>query len=384
MVDGIPEHTAGVDRVDVVHIAQHSPCAARQQRFGHRLIHAVRDAQELAGLGVDDGIAELARAVRIAEEIRRDAVKAVELDDAVSQQVKAVDDVFIQRGRFCQQDDGLGPGVLPERTVAVSIVGTVGAQDAQIVFVHPAQVRQGHPGVHRRAQAHAFPEALHIGIIRKAGAVHRIIEGIINGGTTDRLRQSVLPVLPGLRSLPDIVGQGHLGGAGSALSNVPRGAQAVVSGVKGHLVQLVGQSEQDAAQHAAAVGKADDPVLLVGADGVPAHQPLPGQLIQLRKGRGEPFFPGHLLVFVAAGQGRHSGVCLLHLGGIVGGEGRLCRILHLARSVCRPCGGSQHSRQHQCQCADRAQNSMALFLHVKTVPPRTPETGHLPPRYVSF
>ena len=30
-------------------------------------------------------------------------------------------------------------------------------------------------------------------------------------------------------------------------SNVPRGAQAVVSGVKGHLVQLVGQSEQDAA-----------------------------------------------------------------------------------------------------------------------------------------
>ena len=57
----------------------------------------------------------------------------------------------------------------------------------------------------------------------------------------------------------------------SALSNVPRGAQAVVSGVKGHLVQLVGQSEQDAAQHAAAIGKADDPVLLVGADGVPAH-----------------------------------------------------------------------------------------------------------------
>ena len=137
MVDSIPEHTAGVDRVDVVHIAQHSPCAARQQRFGHRLIHAVRDAQELTGLGVDDGIAELARAVRIAEEIRRDAVKAVELDDAVSQQVKAVDDVFIQRGRFCQQDDGLGPGVLPERTVAVSIVGAVGAQDAQIVFVHP-------------------------------------------------------------------------------------------------------------------------------------------------------------------------------------------------------------------------------------------------------
>ena len=37
------EHTAGVDRVDVVHIAQHSPCAARQQRFGHRLIHAVRE-----------------------------------------------------------------------------------------------------------------------------------------------------------------------------------------------------------------------------------------------------------------------------------------------------------------------------------------------------
>ena len=103
MVDGVPEHTAGVDRVDVVHIAQHSPCAARQQRFGHRLVHAVRDAQELTGLGVDDGIAELARAVRIAEEIRCDTVKAVELDDAVSQQVKAVDDVFIQRGRFCQQ-----------------------------------------------------------------------------------------------------------------------------------------------------------------------------------------------------------------------------------------------------------------------------------------
>ena len=34
------------------------------------------------------------------------------------------------------------------------------------------------------------------------------------------------------------------------MSNVPRGAQAVVSGVKGHLVQLVGQSEQDAAQRA--------------------------------------------------------------------------------------------------------------------------------------
>ena len=147
---------------------------------------------------------------------------------------------------------------------------------------------------------------------------------------------------------------------------------------------LIPTEQFHAAQYAAAVGKADYPVFLVGADGVPAHQPLPGQFIQLRKGRGEPFFPGHLLVFVAAGQGRHSGVCLLHLGGIVGGEGRLCRILHLARSVCRPCGGSQHSRQHQCQCADRAQNSMALFLHVKTVPPRTPGTGHLPPRYVSF
>ena len=49
----------------------------------------------------------------------------------------------------------------------------------------------------------------------------------------------------------------HRGGLGEAA----RGAQAVLPGVKGHLLQLVGGGEQDAAQHAAAVGEADDAVL---------------------------------------------------------------------------------------------------------------------------
>ena len=138
MVDGVPEHTAGVDGVDVVHIAQHGPCASGQQSLGHRLVHAARDAQKLAGLGVDDGAAELARAVSIAEEIRCGAVEAVHLDDPVGQQLEAVDDVLIKCGLLRQQDDGLGAGALPEGAVAVGVIGTVGAQDAQVVPVHPA------------------------------------------------------------------------------------------------------------------------------------------------------------------------------------------------------------------------------------------------------
>ena len=80
--------------------------------------------------------------------------------------------------------------------------------------------------------------------------------------------------------------------------------------------------------------------------------------------RSAPLFPGHLLVFFAAGQGCDSGVRLLHLGGIGGSEGGLCLSLCLVRPLGCPRSRGQNGRQHQCQCADRAQKSMALFLHI--------------------
>ena len=285
----------------------------------------------------------------------------------MGQQLKAVDDVLIKCGLLRQQDDGFGAGALPEGTVAVGVIGTVGAQDAQVVPVHPAQVSQRHPGVHGRADAHALPEALHIGIIGEAGAVHRVVKGVVNGSAANGVGQGVfvaLPgVLPGRCSLPDVLRQGHLR-TGGGLGEAARGAQAVLPGIKGHLLQLVGRGEQDAAQHAAAVGEADDAVLLIGADGAAPHQPYPGQPVQLIQSRGAPLLPGHLLVFFAAGEGRDSGVRLLHLGGIGGSEGGLCLSLYLVCPLGCPRGRGQNGRQHQCQCADRAQKSMALFLHI--------------------
>lgn len=86
VIDGIPKHTAGVDGVDVVHIADDGIGPAGKQRVCHGVVLAAVHAEELAGLGVDDGIGQLAAFVGVAEEIRRDAVVAVHLDDAVAQQ----------------------------------------------------------------------------------------------------------------------------------------------------------------------------------------------------------------------------------------------------------------------------------------------------------
>ena len=71
VVDRVPQHAAGVNGVDIVDIAHHSGGSACQQGVCHREVDAVVHTQELAGLGVDEGVLQLAEAVGILEEARR-------------------------------------------------------------------------------------------------------------------------------------------------------------------------------------------------------------------------------------------------------------------------------------------------------------------------
>ena len=230
-----PQHAAGVNGVDIVDIAHHSGGSACQQGVCHREVDAVVHTQELAGFGVDEGVLQLAEAVGILEEARRDAVPAVDLDDPVGQQINAIVEVLVEIRFLRQQDDRFG-AQLPEQAARVGVVGTMGAQDAQVVTAHPAQVGYGNGGIQIRLQAHRIPIGLHVGIIRVAGAVDRVVKRII-----DRRRAHPL-VLCQLLQL------------------------ALVQLRQGCGVLLLRVGKQDAAQRAAAVGKADHAVFGIGVD----------------------------------------------------------------------------------------------------------------------
>ena len=67
MIDGIPKHTAGVDGVDVVDVADDRLCPAGEEGIRHGVVLAAIHAEELTGLGVDDGVGKLAAFISIAD-----------------------------------------------------------------------------------------------------------------------------------------------------------------------------------------------------------------------------------------------------------------------------------------------------------------------------
>src|SRR5699024_7574579 len=140
LVDGAPQHTAGIDGVDVVHKAGHGAGPAVQQGGGHGQVDDVAGAKELAGLRKDHGAVELAAAVSRFKEAGGDAVNAVHLDDPVGQQVEAVAQIVPERGLLPQHQDGGGVHLLEQPPGGVGIVNPVGADDAQVVVIHMAQV----------------------------------------------------------------------------------------------------------------------------------------------------------------------------------------------------------------------------------------------------
>ena len=110
VVDGIPQHTAGIHGVDVVHIACHCFGTTGQQGIGHGGVQTAAHAKELAGLGEYHGVLELAAPVCRPEKAGRDAVQAVDLDDPVGQQIDAVVEVLVEIRFLRQQDDRLDLG----------------------------------------------------------------------------------------------------------------------------------------------------------------------------------------------------------------------------------------------------------------------------------
>ena len=111
VVDGIPQHTAGIHGVDVVYIACHCFGTTGQQGIGHGGIQTAAHAKKLAGLGEHYGVLELAAPVCRPEKAGRDAVQAVDLDDPVGQQIDAVVEVLVETRFLRQQDDRLSTGL---------------------------------------------------------------------------------------------------------------------------------------------------------------------------------------------------------------------------------------------------------------------------------
>src|SRR5699024_2742051 len=105
LVDGAPQHTAGVDSVDVVYKADHRPRPGVEQGVGHGQVQDIAAAEELTGLGKDHGALQPAAAVGRRKKVGGDAVVAVHLDDPVGQEVKAVAQVVPEGTLFPQQQD---------------------------------------------------------------------------------------------------------------------------------------------------------------------------------------------------------------------------------------------------------------------------------------
>src|SRR5699024_5419787 len=122
----------------------------------------------------------------------------------------------------------------------VGVVGPVGAEDAQVVVVHMAQVGHRDVGVQGGGEAPAVPGFLHGEVVGVAGGVDGVVKGVVDDGVAQGA-DVVLGVQRAGQPFGHLEGQVHKG-----------------------LVLPVG--EQHAAQHAAVIGKGEHPVFLVVPD----------------------------------------------------------------------------------------------------------------------
>ena len=190
----------------------------------------------------------------------------------------------------------------------------MGAQDAQVVTAHPAQVGYSNGGIQIRLQAHRIPIGLHVGIIRVAGAVDRVVKRII-----DRRRAHPLVLCQLLQP-------------------------ALVQLRQGCGVLLLRVGKQDAAQRTAAVGKAHHAVFGIGVHRALFHKALPGQFFQLLQGCIDALVLAHPGVILAVGQLRNCSICLLHPAHIRSRQA----LLHsggFLRLLCK----SRHGQSCQCK-----------------------------------
>ena len=286
-------------------------------------------AVELAGLAEHDAIT----AVGTAEEIAVDGIHTVHLDHAVGQQVKAIAQIAPEIRSLGQQDQRFRGGLFEQPAVFIGVVRAVGAQDAQVVTAHPAQVGYSNGGIQIRLQAHRIPIGLHVGIIRVASAVDRVVKRII-----DRRRAHPL-VLCQLLQL------------------------ALVQLRQGCGVLLLRVGKQDAAQRAAAVGKADHTVFGIGVDRPLLYKALCGQRIQLLQSSLCALVLGHLCIVAASGQCGHSSICLLHLAHICGRKALLHSRLFF-RLLCKSRCGQRCERESQsAQCTPKTAEHIVFHSH---------------------
>ena len=190
----------------------------------------------------------------------------------------------------------------------------MGAQDAQVVITHPAQVGHGNGGVQSGLQPHRIPIGLHIGIVGVAGAVDGVVKGVIDGR---RAHPLVLGQLLQLFFL-------QLRQSGSVL--------------------LLRVCDQNAAQRTAVVGKAHHAVFGVGVHRALLHKALPGQFFQLLQGCIDALVLAHPGVILAVGQLRDCSICLLHPAHIRSRQA----LLHsggFLRLLCK----SRHGQSCQCK-----------------------------------
>ena len=194
-----------------------------------------------------------------------------------------------------------------------------------------------------RVQSVAVPVVLHIRIVGVAVAVHPVIKGIVD----DRIAHgAVLGSEQGGRILHLRPGQG---------------------GVR----LALGIGEQNTAQCAAAVSKAYHAVFRIHIDAVLFHKPLCRQLVQLRQRSSLTRFLRHSGVSGTVGQGCDSGIRLLHLTHLRGGQG-----LGGAGGLLRRGGHCRtHCRKGQCNsthCTEQAAiNCMFHFFFSVPLPRHT-------------
>ena len=199
----------------------------------------------------------------------------------------------------------------------------MGAQDAQVVPVHPAQVCHCDHRVDAGVQPHGRPEAFHIRIIRIAGAVDRVVEGIVDHGRTKISAGGIGHLLQ--------IDRGHLGEGHSSV----------------FLLRVI---HEDAALHTAAVGEADHAVRFVYVDRAHRNKALFRQLLELGLCGGKALGAGERSKIAAVRQGRNGAVRLLHLGRILAGQG--VGNGQVVRPGCQ-CGSGEEGSEQKAQCAER-------------------------------
>src|SRR5699024_11971956 len=119
----------------------------------------------------------------------------------------------------------------------VGVLGSVGAEDAQVVVVHVAQVGHRNVGVQGGGKAPAVPGLLHGEVAGVPGRVDGVVKGVVDDG-----------VAQGADVVLGVQGAGQPGGH----------LQGQV-----HNGLILPAGEQHPAQHAAVVGEGEHPVLLI-------------------------------------------------------------------------------------------------------------------------